>query len=73
MIMPTVTECICCHEIEMIEEKIEESDSQICCIIEHKGFDAVCLNLWVLQTAFYDFRYHHGSQAMPVVDNKTHR
>ncbi len=69
--MPTVTECVCCCEIDRVVEKIEENSSQGC-IIDHEGFDAVCLNLWVLQTAFYQFRHSHGSQ-IPVEDDTQHR
>ena len=27
------------------------------CIIQHPGFEAVCLNQWVLQTAWFQYRY----------------
>ena len=30
------------------------------CITECDGFDAVCLNLWVLQTAHYQYRQQYG-------------
>ena len=58
--MPTVTECLCCCEIEVIAKK-KEGIAQ--CIVQHPGFDGVCLNVWVLQTAFYTFRQHYGSSS----------
>ena len=48
--MPTVT----------VEDKMDEDYS---CIVEHPGFHAVCLNVWVLQTAYYTFQQHYGSEA----------
>ena len=31
------------------------------CITEHEGFSAVCLNRWVLQTAYYfQYRQQYG-------------
>ena len=70
--MPTVTECVCCCEIDRVVEKIESNHIHISCITQHEGFNAVCLNQWVLQTAFYQFRQSHGSQ-IPVEDDATHR
>ena len=26
------------------------------CITDHPGFEAVCLNVWVLQSAYFQFR-----------------
>ena len=45
-VMNTTEECVCCREITTIIDNIV-------CITEHPGFNIVCLNLWVLQTACY--------------------
>ena len=58
--MPTVRESICCCEIERVELKMNESENSVCCITEHEGFSSVCLNVWVLQTAYCSYRYHYG-------------
>ena len=60
--MPTARECVCCCEIEKIVEKREESLSgrHVECITDHEGFESVCLNMWVLQAAYYAYRYHYG-------------
>ena len=50
--MPTVDECVCCHEVDNVVRKIEESERHIRCI-EHEGFEPVCINEWVLQTAYF--------------------
>ena len=34
--------------------------SSIDCITEHGGFQSVCLDVWVLQTALYQTRQEHG-------------
>ena len=33
------------------------------CITNHPGFCNVCLDIWVLQTAYYVYRQHYGSHA----------
>ena len=70
--MPTATECVCCYEIDKVVQIIENNPIRIRCITQHEGFNAVCLNRWVLQTSFYQFRQSHGSQ-IPVEDDATHR
>ena len=40
------------------------------CITEHEGFDAVCLNVWVLQAGFFSYHYHYSTR--DVGDTPTH-
>ena len=61
--MPLAVECICCCEVERIQQKIQEGPSQVDCITLHEGFDAVCLNVWVLQAAYFQYRQHYGNNA----------
>ena len=70
--MPTSVECVCCKEITATANKCEVSgsDVRVTCITEHEGFDAVCLNVWVLQTSFFSYRYHYGTR--DVRDTPTH-
>ena len=56
--MPTRKECICCCSIVEMVAKLEEVGAT--CITESEGFDAVCLNQWVLQTAYYQYRQQYG-------------
>ena len=58
--MATSRECLCCCEVERVVMKKEESASNISCITDHEGFVPVCLNVWVLQTACFSYRYHYG-------------
>ena len=60
MIIPTSHKCICCCVIERVVMKKEESASKISCITNHEGFESVCLNVWVLQAAYFSYRYHYG-------------
>ena len=69
VMMPTPEESVCCQEIDAISNKIcsftPESDIEstpIHCITEHEGFEAVCLNPWVLQAGFYSYRQHYGTR-----------
>ena len=36
------------------------SGRHVACITHHEGFESVCLNMWVLQAAYYAYRYHYG-------------
>ena len=65
-IMASATECICCREIDEIVAKIGVSESEIQCITEHEGFEAVCLNVWVLQTGYFNYRQQYGGREDPV-------
>ena len=62
--MATVAESVCCMEIPKTKEKVEAEESSIACITGHPGFDAVCLNVWVLQAAFFEYRHLYGSGAI---------
>ena len=56
--MPTREECICCCSISEVVAKMEETGGS--CITESEGFNAVCLNQWVLQTAYYQYKQQYG-------------
>lgn len=56
--MPTAVECICCREVDEVVNKAEEAQ----CITQHDGFEAVCLNVWVLQTAYFSYRQRYGTR-----------
>ena len=60
-IMSTTEECICCCEIAQVVAKLEDGGAP--CITEHEGFDAVCLNRWVLQTAYYQYKQQYGRRS----------
>ena len=57
--MPSVEECICCCEIARVVAKLEDNGAP--CM--YKGFDAVCLNRWVLQTAYYQYKQQYGRRS----------
>ena len=56
--MPTGKECICCCEIAWVVDKLEGTGAP--CITGHEGFNAVCLNTWVLQIAYYQYKQQYG-------------
>ena len=49
--------CICCQEIEQVNNKLNEAvtngefEEEPTCITQHPGFHPVCINRWVLQSA----------------------
>ena len=58
--MTTSHENICCSEVDRVVEKREGGSSAVSCIIDHKGFHSVCLDVWVLQTAYFNYWQHYG-------------
>ena len=65
-LMPLAEECVCCKEIEQVCGKMDEIGEDINCITEHEGFTAVCLNLWVIQTSYFQYRQRYGNVDKPV-------
>lgn len=60
--MGTGRECLCCNEIATIAEIMSElEEASLQCITEHPGFTTVCLDIWVLQTAYYQYHQHYGA------------
>ncbi|XP_077991063.1 uncharacterized protein LOC144445398 [Glandiceps talaboti] len=53
---------ICCCEIDDVKKKMDELDAETNCITDHPGFIPVCLNEWVLQTAYFQYRQQYGSR-----------
>ena len=45
-------ECICCCEVETVVNKFQDSENDI---THHEDFESVCLNVWVLQTAYFNY------------------
>ena len=55
---------LCCREILVIDNKLlETSGGNPCCITEHEGFQPVCLDVWVLQTAEFQTQQEFGRHA----------
>nr|XP_034322605.1 uncharacterized protein LOC117688588 [Crassostrea gigas] len=57
--MPTAKESICCQEVQQIDAK-RGSIHQLTCITRHPGFGPVCLDEYVLKTAYYQYRSQYG-------------
>ena len=62
-------ECVCCHEIELVvykNDKVflhEKPPTPYRCVTDKPGFHTVCLNRWVLQVAWLQYKQEHGSRA----------
>ena len=63
-------ECNCCKESDSARMQSLLEEAEVNCIVEHPGFESVCLNPWVLETAFNAFKQYHRSEAM---SDKSHR
>ena len=61
-------ECRCCQEVDEVRAKLYEAvevealDCPPSCITNHSGFLAVCINVWVLQTAWYQYKKQCGAK-----------
>ena len=72
-------ECVCCHEIPEVMNRNDEVSEQeqpsvpYSCITNNLGFHAVCLNRWVLQTAWFQYKQQYGTQAMEGPEHKINR
>ncbi|XP_060077950.1 P2X purinoceptor 7-like [Ylistrum balloti] len=64
--MSTETESICCQEIEEVQTLMSKHPNRLACITDHPGFEVICLNVYVLETAYLTFRQYHG----PLPDNQ---
>lgn len=59
--MPTVAENKCCKEMNAVTATMHELPGQIInCITDHPGFESICLNIWVLKTAYSSYRQQYG-------------
>ena len=69
-------ENICCREIDAVYRKnleaveVEQLEEPPQCIVHHPGFHAVCLNYWVLQTAWLQYKQQYGTSAYEDPDHK---
>ena len=60
-IMDRNEECKCCMEFSKIVDKISEVVEHPSCITLHHGFGLVCLNRWVLQTAWFQYKQQYAN------------
>ena len=60
--MPTLKECLCCQEIAQVVNKMRMTTVAMQCITDHPGFTTVCLDVWVLQTAYFQYQQQYGIQ-----------
>ncbi|XP_035662834.1 P2X purinoceptor 7-like [Branchiostoma floridae] len=66
VIMPTAAECICCHELSPINDKRHQLVTPVPdCITLHPGFRSICLDIWCLQCAYFQYRQEYGPSQDP--------
>ena len=64
------TECICCHEWDILEEKLEVED--VNCVTQHMDLNVICLNPSALATSYGAFMRFKciGGRAPAILNNK---
>lgn len=67
-------ECVCCQEVSDCVSKNEVAQVEQIpitgCITDNPGFQAVCLNHWVLQAAWNQYRQQYGTKAFEGPEHK---
>ena len=77
--MDREVECVCCLEVPQIvnkNQKVFEEENlgeRISCITNNPGFKVVCLNHWVLEAAWFQYRQQYGKNAYEGPDHKRNR
>lgn len=73
--MPVVRESVCCKQIHQIVQKMDAyPHGELDCITEHPGFQTVCLDEWVMETAYLHYRQQYGGQArQDATENQKYR
>ena len=72
-------ESICCQEVDAVRNRIlkdvmeERLQAEPRCIVQHPMFEAVCLTVWVLQTAWLQYKQQYGSSAYERPEHKKNR
>ena len=62
--MQSATECKCCQEIPEVKAKLDSyGDENVTCISQHPGFATGCLDVYVLEIAYYEYRQRYGRLA----------
>ncbi|XP_061635875.1 uncharacterized protein LOC133481026 [Phyllopteryx taeniolatus] len=54
---PAGLESVCCQDLSAVAERLTVGMS---CLIEHEGFEANCLNQYVLETSFWEYIQTNG-------------
>ncbi|XP_020915404.1 uncharacterized protein LOC110252894 [Exaiptasia diaphana] len=72
-------ECVCCKEVDrarnLMRQAVEDGEMQEegQCITLHPGLKAVCLNVHVLKTAWYQYKQQYGSKCYEGPEHKKYR
>ena len=60
--MTTAKESMCCREVDAYWALVDSVTPrlEVQCVTQHPGFEACCLNPYMLQIAYMHFRQEHG-------------
>ncbi|XP_014678076.1 PREDICTED: uncharacterized protein LOC106817880 [Priapulus caudatus] len=61
-LMATMKENVCCRQSSNFRKKIETMGHK--CITEHPGFQSNCLDIYVLEATYYEFRAYYPHRAV---------
>ncbi|XP_060564870.1 P2X purinoceptor 7-like [Ruditapes philippinarum] len=74
--MATAVECRCCCRVTRVSDKMDEHKTEtgqgLSCITAHPGFSTVCLDRYVLETAYLQYRQQYGERDEEDI-NRRHR
>ena len=70
-LMTTSAEYVCCKEISRTVANMgEANDPTVTCITSHPGFECVCLNICILQAAYFQYRQEHKTASSPTATHE---
>ncbi|XP_063060538.1 nanor [Engraulis encrasicolus] len=69
--MPTEHESLCCQEVPEVTRRMEQVEgTQPQCVIDHPGFYATSLNVYVLQAMYNIYRADHGPVRLRGIEHR---
>ena len=69
-------ECVCCHKISQVRDKNDEVFEYMkprepyTCVTDNPGFKTGCLDRWVLQIAWLQYKQEYGGSAYEGPEHK---
>ena len=65
--MPRAVECVCCHELSEVVERLEDSNGCVMCL---ETFKTVCVDKDVIYTLLVTMHTVRGDEAETLISNR---
>ncbi|XP_065148371.1 P2X purinoceptor 7-like [Paramisgurnus dabryanus] len=68
--MPSEPENICCQEVQQVTRRLQQLEERPTCMVDHPGFEPVCLNVFSLQNACNIYRADYGPLRLRGIEHR---